>query len=180
VGGRWKPLKRCVRGRPSRKKRRSICSSHLVDKSLVTAEEDAIGNRRYRFLETVRQYGRERLLRSREVQRLRDRHFAFFLDVARRAETELRRPHQVEWLKRLEVEHDNLRVALEWSSTGPERGNEGLELAGALFWFWMKRCCFSEAQQALQRALALDGRRSPTLRVKALVALAHMMIFSGD
>ena len=155
--------------------------SHLVDKSLVTTEEDAFGNRRYRFLETVRQYGRERLLRSREVQRLRDRHFAFFLDVVRRAEPELQGPHQVRWLKRLEGDHDNLRAALEWSSsTGPERADEDLELAGALFWFWMKHCYFSEGRQALERALAVDGPRSAKLRAKALVALAHMVFFSGD
>jgi predicted ATPase len=153
--------------------------SRLVDKSLVIAEKDAIGNRRYRFLESVRQYGRERLLRSRQVQRLRDRHFTFFLDLARRAETELQGLDQVHWLKRLEVEHDNLRAALEWSAAGREQGDEGLEMAGALFWFWMKRCYFSEGHQALERALLLEGRRSPRVKAKALVALAHMIFFSG-
>ena len=154
--------------------------SHLVDKSLVIAEEDATGTRRYRFLETVRQYGRERLLRSHQVQRLRDRHFAFFLDVARRAETELQRLDQVSWLNRLEVEHDNLRAALEWSLAGAAPGDGGLELAGALSWFWIKRCYFSEGQQVLTQALARDTRRFPRLRAKALVGLAHMVFFSGN
>jgi non-specific serine/threonine protein kinase len=154
--------------------------SHLVDKSLVFAEEDASGNRRYRFLETVRQYGRERLLRSHQVQDLRDRHFTFFLDVAQRAETELQGLNQVHWLNRLEVEHDNLRAALEWSLAGLEHGDEGLELAGALSWFWIKRCYFSEGQQALEHALARDSLRFPRLTAKALVGLAHMVFFLGN
>jgi non-specific serine/threonine protein kinase len=153
--------------------------SHLIDKSLVIAEEDATGNRRYRFLETVRQYGRERLLRSHQVERLRDRHFAFFLDVARHAEMELQCLNQVSMLNRLQVEHDNLRAALEWSLAGAAHRDEGLELAGSLSWFWIKRCYFSEGQQVLDQILVQDSRRFPRLRAKALVGLAHMVFFSG-
>jgi predicted ATPase len=63
--------------------------AHLVDKSLVNVDKDAEGTRRYRFLETVRQYARERLLRFGDAERPRDVHFGFFLNFARRIEPEL-------------------------------------------------------------------------------------------
>jgi non-specific serine/threonine protein kinase len=50
--------------------------SHLVDKSLVIADDDGGGGRRYRLLETVRQYGRERVVRSGDAERVRDRHLS--------------------------------------------------------------------------------------------------------
>jgi predicted ATPase len=154
--------------------------SRLVDKSLVIAEEDATATQRYRFLETVRQYARERLLRSGQVQRLRNLHFDFFVELARHAELELTATDQVRWLNRLDVEHDNLRAALEWSWARPEYGAEGLELAVALFWFWMKRGYFGEGRQSLERAMALNDKASSRLRAKALVALEHMTFFLGD
>ena len=96
--------------------------SRLVDKSLVNVDGDGDEGPRYRFLETVRQYGRERLLQSAEAERLRDRHLAFFRELARRAEPELPRAEQVSWLNRLHREHDNLRLAFEWCLGAPERG----------------------------------------------------------
>jgi predicted ATPase len=88
----------------------------LVHKSLVVAEaagegEDAL---RYRMLEVVRQYGRERLQESGEAAVVRGRHAAWFLDLAERAGPKLRGPRQVTWLKRLDTERDNLRAAMRW------------------------------------------------------------------
>jgi non-specific serine/threonine protein kinase len=152
--------------------------SHLVDKSLVIVERD--GDRRYRFLETVRQYARERLLRSGEAGHVRNLHVDFFLAAARRAEPELRRADQASWLNRLQRDHDNLRSALEWSLVRPEAGNQALELSSALFWFWLKRGYLSEGQQWLERALAMDSNADPALRAKALIGLGHMMWFQGN
>ena len=137
-------------------------------------------SRRYRFLETVRQYARERLLQSGEAERLRDRHLAFFLDLARRAEPELTQSGSGRWLNRLQREHDNLRSALEWCLAAPERGEQRLEFAAALFWFWMKRGYFREGQQWLERALAAGSDAPPALRAKALMGLGSMMFFQGD
>ena len=157
--------------------------SRLVDKSLVSVEpvqDDAAGGRRYRFLETVRQYGRDRLLRSGEAEAVRDRHLAFFLEMARRVEPELGQADQVRWLDRLQIVHDDLRSALDWCVATPERGDEGLELGARLWWFWTKRGYFSEGRQRLERALAADPRSCPGLRAKALLGLAHMTLFEGD
>ena len=84
----------------------------LVDKSLVVTKEEE-GRTRYYLLETVRQYARDKLLESGEGVDLRNHHLEWYLDLAERSEPGLRGPDQVEWQKRLEIEHDNLRTALE-------------------------------------------------------------------
>jgi predicted ATPase len=81
----------------------------LIEQSLVVAEEDGD---RYRMLETVRQYARDRLLESGEEEQWRDRHLAYFLAVAEEAEPKLTGTQPRNWLERLEREHDNLRSAL--------------------------------------------------------------------
>ncbi|HUE89282.1 MAG TPA: protein kinase, partial [Vicinamibacterales bacterium] len=154
--------------------------SHLVDKSLVNAEEDATGKRRYRFLETVRQYGRERLLRSRQVQKIRDRHLAFFFDLARRAQPKLHGPDQVRWLKLLELEHDNLRVALDWCVTTAGTKDTSLRVVCALWPFWTRHNHFGEGRQWVERALSVSPDAPPSLRAQALIAAADLSYFQGD
>src|SRR5262245_20797360 len=154
--------------------------SNLVDKSLVSSEDDATGHRRYRFLETVRQYAWEHLLRSRETERVRGRHLDFFLNLARRAEPQMTRADQGFWLTQLQRDHDNLRSALEWSFAEPDRGDSALELAGALFWFLLKRGHLDEGRRWLQRALSAGGTNAPALRARALIGLSHMMWFQGN
>jgi predicted ATPase len=85
--------------------------SHLVDKSLVAVWEKD-GETRYRLLETVRQYGREKLSESGEEGHLWERHAGYYLALAAKAEPELKGAGQVEWLQRFEWEHDNLRAAI--------------------------------------------------------------------
>jgi non-specific serine/threonine protein kinase len=154
--------------------------SHLVDKSLVNVDEDASGARRYRCLETVRQYGRERLVRSGDAERARDRHLDFFSHLIRRAEPELKGADQVAWLSRLQIEHDNLRAALDWCLSAPEHGETGVELAAALIWFWFKRGFVGEARQWLERVLAAGATSPAAVRAKALDALGWMVAFQGD
>ena len=153
--------------------------SRLVDKSLVIVEEDAAADRRYRFLETIRQYGRDRLFRSGEIETVFARHFAFVLALARRAEPELSRSDQLRWLSRLQVEHDNIRSALEWAAGAPGRKDRGLELAASLWWFWIKRGYFSEGQRRLAESLAACTDVSRTT-AKAYVGLVHFSLFQGD
>jgi predicted ATPase/predicted Ser/Thr protein kinase len=154
--------------------------THLADKSMVVVEDSPTGERRYRFLETVRQYGRERLVQSGETESLRDRHAVFFAQLARRAEPELRAADQVAWLNRLQLEHENLRSALEWWLAAPEHHVDALELASAIWWFWLKRGHLSEGRQGLERALAGAAGAAPRLRINALTGLWHMTYFRGD
>jgi predicted ATPase/DNA-binding SARP family transcriptional activator/DNA-binding CsgD family transcriptional regulator len=153
--------------------------SRLVDKSLVVAETTGDGRGRYRMLEPVRQYAREKLEESGESDAVRHRHTAFFLSLAEEAEPELRRPQQEEWLKRLEREHDNVRSALSWAL---ERGEAelGLRLVGALGEFWYTRGHLDEGQRWLQAALANNGSLLVPRRVKALAWAGYIAWEQGD
>jgi non-specific serine/threonine protein kinase len=153
--------------------------SHLVDKSLVQID-DTHGDRRYRFLETVRQYGRERLLRAGDAERMRDRHRDFFLAFVQRAEPGLVRAEQVKWLNRFQVEYDNLRSALDWCLEDPRPGTKALELTAVLWWFWIKHGYLGEGRQWLERALAVDNEASLALRAKAAFGLSLTTFFLGD
>src|SRR5437879_3145802 len=122
----------------------------LVEKSLVLYEERD-GEGRYRLLETVRQYGRDRLLESGEGEAVRGRHQGWYLALAEQAEPELEGEHQGAWLQRLEGDHDNLRAALEWGwESAPV---SALRLAGALGPFWLARGYWVEGGEALEHGL---------------------------
>jgi non-specific serine/threonine protein kinase len=152
--------------------------SHLVDKSLVMVEDFASRGRRYRLLETVRQYGRERLVRSGDAERVRDSHLTFYFELVRRAEPELQKADQVAWLNRLQLEYDNVRSALDWCLAAPQRGDTGLELAAALTWFWTKRAYFAEGQRWLERTLATSI--TAELKAKAHNSIGIMTLWQGD
>lgn len=154
--------------------------SRLVDKSLVTVDGDSDETRRYRYLETVRQYAQDRLLESGEANRFRDRQLTFFYELVLRAEPELTGPAQVSWLNRLHREHDNLRLALDWCLAAPDRSEQSVELAAALFWFWLKRGYLREGQEWLDRALSADDDPPARLRAKALMSLGCITFFRGD
>jgi predicted ATPase/serine/threonine protein kinase len=149
--------------------------SSLVSKSLVTLEGQR--DRRYRLLETVRYYARQRLVDLGDADRLRDRHFEFFFDEFRGVRTALQGHEQVRWLKRLHLEQDNVRAALEWAIASPALAEKALELAGALFWYWTKRGAFAEGRQWIERALAVNPHVRGSVRAIALIGLGHMLYF---
>jgi non-specific serine/threonine protein kinase len=154
--------------------------SRLVDKSLANVERDDEGGRRYHFLETVRQYARERLVESGEAERMRDRHLAYFQALVQRAEPELTRGEQIVWLNRLQREHDNLRLALDWCISSPGHVGECLELAVAMWWFWLKRSYLREGQERIERVLSAVGSAAAALRARALMSLGAITFFRGD
>lgn len=152
--------------------------SRLVGKSLVALENDVEGRRRYRLLETVHQYGRERLLDAGEVDRLRDCHFHYVFREFSGAQSVLRGAGQIACLRRLRIEQENVRAALEWGFSSESLARHSAELAGALFWFWTKRGLFEEGKRWLEQAA-----RTPVpsrVRARALIGLAHMQDFQGD
>ena len=137
----------------------------LVDKSLVrtvAASEET----RYHLLEPLRQYAAARIT-GEEAAEAGGRHARYFQELAERAAPELRGPDQLEWLARLETEHDNLRVALAW---GLEAGDIALaqRTAAALMWFWIIRRHVPEADDWYDRVLALEGD-SPQAHASALI-----------
>lgn len=150
--------------------------SRLVDKSLVVADEHG-GDLRYRLLDTVRQYTRDRLLETAEADRIRSNHVAFFLALAEDAEPRLGGSAQVEWFARLGEEHDNLRAALEWAAASRDT-EAALRIASALWWFWYVRGYFTEGLRWFEAALAADAPAA--LRCRALSRAAVLAWRLGD
>ncbi|MFC1499813.1 protein kinase [Candidatus Zixiibacteriota bacterium] len=133
--------------------------SMLVDKSLVVRDTQADGSIRYRLLETLKQYAKEKLSESGEEELTRERHFRHYLELADRAYEE----HDVDtstWVHRLETEHENLRAALDWSSSHPE---EVVQLTGALSWFWTSACHYSSGIHYMQIARGLREGKTPAV-----------------
>jgi non-specific serine/threonine protein kinase len=153
--------------------------TRLVDKSLVIAETQG-GEARYRLLETVRQYGRDRIAESNEAAVVRKKHRDWCLDLAGQAEPKLRGPEQKTWVDRLETEHDNFRAALAWSSTDPASAEAGLRLAGLLWWFWYVGGHAREGRQWLDGALARSADAPPTAMPAAILGAMNFAAFQND
>jgi tetratricopeptide (TPR) repeat protein len=137
------------------------------------------------MLETIRHYARERLAESGEADLARACHLDFFLQFAEHAEPELRRAEQKLWLDRIEVEHDNLRTALEWSLGQPSASSVhaemGLRLATALGDFWDRRNYWMEGRVWLDRALAAtEGAEYTGLRARAFCHAARIANYMRD
>jgi predicted ATPase/class 3 adenylate cyclase len=153
--------------------------TNLVDKSLVVAE-GLNGDVRYVLLETIRQYGLEKLEASAEVPAVRGKHLAWYLDLAEQAEPELQGPDQAAWLDRLETEHDNLRAALEWAATGVRDAEVRLRLAGALHRFWSMRGYLTEGRDWLESAVEAPEGAGPAARTRAVYGAGVLAFDQGD
>lgn len=145
--------------------------SSLLDKSLTRIDADD-GAPRQAMLETIRAYAREQLAAGGELDAVASNHVGFFLDLAESAEAHLRGTPG-EWLGRLELEHPNLRAALD--AAAPD---EELRLAGALWRFWYLRGHLTEGRRRLERVLETAPPESP--RAKALIGAAVMAANTGD
>jgi predicted ATPase/DNA-binding CsgD family transcriptional regulator len=153
--------------------------SGLVEKSLVVAEPTEQGGVRYRLLEPIRQYALEKLEQSGEAEDVKRAHAEYFLALAEEAEPELLGPREAEWLERLEVEHDNLRAGLSWTS---ERGEAelSLRLAGALMSFWFWEGHYGEGRLWLEGILAQEGSTTAMARARALGAASVLAWRQSD
>jgi predicted ATPase/class 3 adenylate cyclase len=145
--------------------------SSLVDKSLVIFDTwDENQAPRYRMLETIRQYAREKLFDSSEGARMRTRHLQFFVSFAEAAENQFYGEGQTMFLNRSQAELENLRAALEWSQKD-EFVEAGLRIVGALWQFWFRRGHWTEG---FEKAAGLLSHAPSTIesavRSKALMA----------
>lgn len=147
--------------------------THLVDKSLVVPDEKA-DEPRYRMLETIRQYSREKLVDANEVEQIGDRHLAFFARQADWLGPRFQGPDQVRWYAKADVELDNLRAALE-HSLSPTRLGDGMRMARSLHRYWVARVYWREANGWLKRFLAVSGAEDGTpLRARTLFVIGHI------
>jgi len=126
--------------------------TRLIDKSLVLVDQSFGDEARYGMLETVRQYGLERLVESGEADETRNRHAAVFTALAERFYAE-KFTREEFWGQRLTREMDNLRAALSFlRDRNPERY---LDLVGALGYFWWGRSHVVEGREHINAAMAM-------------------------
>jgi len=158
----------------------------LVDKSLVVMDAGD-GTARYRLLETVRQYARERLMDAQENRALERKHAEYFLAVAETAA-----PHlfggedQPGIIAGLIADDDNLRAATNWALHNPDGCEMALRFADALFWYWygasawMGSSHFREARPYVTEALARGAGCDERVRVGALCSLGLICLATGE
>ncbi len=145
--------------------------SGLVDKSLVTVDRSA-GVSRYRQLETIRQYARDRLGEHGEEHTVGRRHLLWAAGLAQDAEKGLEGADQDRWLRVLDSDRDNFRAALDWAGAN-DAVHDGSRLATALWRFWEIRGYLSEGRSRLHRWADAEGLPAPR-RAKILNSLGIM------
>jgi predicted ATPase/class 3 adenylate cyclase len=151
----------------------------LVDQSLLRAE-DVAGGARFRMLETIRAYSAEQLTASGEADTICERHARAFLVLAEEAAAELPGGQQRTWLDRLDVEHDNLRAALDWATERPEP-EVAIRLGFALWRFWQKRGYLVEGRRRLERIAAAPWSKDDTARrARLLEAMGGIAWWQAD
>jgi predicted ATPase/DNA-binding SARP family transcriptional activator len=150
----------------------------LVDKSLLRQQDSSLLPR-FTMLETVREYGQERLEASGEAPAVRRQHVSFFCQLAEEGSAYLGGVPTKEWLDRLDAEHDNLRAALQWSiESGGVKA--GLRLALSLWGWWDGRNHYAEAREWLKRLLEMNGDAPAALRARVLNEAGHLAGKQGD
>ncbi|WP_245654525.1 ATP-binding protein [Streptomyces violens] len=143
----------------------------LVDKSVVQ-RVDGVAECRYRLLDTIREYGAERLEDGGRTEEYARRHRDFFLRMARRAGEEWLGDQQVEWGNRLAADFDNFRVAMDFAIAHP--GDEAaLRLVNGLWGLWLGKSRLTEARRWIDKAL----RAEPEPTVEQGIALYYGSYF---
>jgi non-specific serine/threonine protein kinase len=152
----------------------------LVDRSLVMVEVGA-GSSRYRLLETIREYAREKLRAAGEDVAMLTRHLAWYREFAAQVEQDfLQGTDHHTLLIRWETEYDNIRAAMACQAIGPSGDAPRLELAGLMRRFWYTRGSRYEGRVWLERLLA-ETRQEPSLpRADALTALGQVLKRQGE
>jgi tetratricopeptide (TPR) repeat protein len=138
------------------------------------------------MLETIHEYAHEKLEESGEGEEMGRQHALYFLRFAEEAEAQLKGRNQIEWLDRLDEEHDNLRAALSWAARSSNSQNReiGLRLAAALGWFWYVRGHLTEGRNHLAAAWAATQTTHPGVRsldrASALTQAGRLAWRQGD
>jgi predicted ATPase/DNA-binding CsgD family transcriptional regulator len=138
----------------------------LLDKSLIRQSEQADGEPRFMMLETVREYGLERLQACGEMERVQSALAQYFVRLAEEVEPELLGADQVRWFVQLGNEIDNLRAVRIWSSEHDVE--KALRIGAALWRFWQVRGQYLEGYQWLSEVLPHSEGVSLSLQAKAL------------
>lgn len=130
--------------------------ARLVDRSLVTVHHPRLGEPRYRLLESVAAYCRDRLSEAGETEEFAGRHSRYYCELVEAVLPRLRDGEQRSWLERLDAETANLSAAMDTAARQEDAGL-ALRMVNALVWFWFLRGHHREAVRRLRQALAVPG-----------------------
>ncbi len=150
--------------------------SRLVYKSLVVAEPSRSDVTRYRMLDTIREYALEKLQQSGEAESRR-RHADYFTDWMVDASKMINAQDQLAWLRRMDEEQANIRLAISWSLA--EQPENALRLTATMGSYWFLRRSLAEGYEWLGRALEVETSRRD-LRALTLMARARLGRRRGD
>ena len=162
----------------------------LVDKSLLRQEDAGEGEARFWMLQTLREFGLERLAEASELETTREAHATSFLALVEAAEPRLRRAEQVRWLRRLDQEQENVRAALSWllASAQHHQGKGevsphaeyALRLCVGLLSFWDARGSLREGQALMEVALTYRAGVAAPILARALYAAAQLALYLDE
>jgi len=125
----------------------------LAEKSLLIVRHDPP---RYRMLEIIRAYGQERLAEAGESEEVREAHAQYFTRLAEAGQDHLLRAEQLDWLRRLSADQDNLHAAIRGAIAVGD-GPVAVRLAAALGWYWSLRTMKVEGAELIGEALSVPG-----------------------
>ncbi len=149
--------------------------AHLVDKSLIGAEERGL-DMRYVLPETIRQYSVRKLVAAGDADRMFAAHRAWFLEYAEDAFGDFGGPDHERWRARMDADHDNFLAALEWGQRTAVEPVVNLRFCVALGAYWDMYGYWTRGREWLERALAAGDAAPGPLRARALFragVLAH-------
>ncbi|WP_433681054.1 BTAD domain-containing putative transcriptional regulator [Nocardia sp. CA-119907] len=144
----------------------------LTEKSLLLIAAD--DGPRYRMLDTIKQYARDRLVEAEEADSARRAHLAYFTGLAATAEPYLRRAEQLEWLATLEAEHDNIAAAMRGALAADDAA-EALRLAAAAGWYWWLGGHKAEGTDFVIAAADLPGEVDDETRATVYGMAVHFL-----
>lgn len=150
----------------------------LVDKSILI-REDRHGQARYRLLETIRQYGRQMLIRSGQESRFRRRHRDWWLYRAEQMRRHWFGPHQPSLFARLRTEHANIRTALEFCLSEADDIAAGTRIADALRDYWRVSGLISEGRRWCDRILRHSSHCGAS-RLRLLISAGYLAVLQND
>jgi predicted ATPase/DNA-binding XRE family transcriptional regulator len=165
----------------------SVCGGDVLDllnslatKSLIVINQRTENSACYSFHETIRQYAREKLTESGESEVVCGRHLDFFLAIALRFKHEAHGSQAVNWMKRVNAEHDNLREAMNWAGESGQ-ARSGLRLGTALHYYWLSYGYWGLGRESLERLLAHPkAAERTTVRADALNLAGDLATQQGD
>jgi predicted ATPase/class 3 adenylate cyclase len=150
----------------------------LVGQSLVRQSAET-GESRFGMLETIREFGRDRMEADGSLEQIGRRHVVYFRDLAELAEPQFVASDQAVWLDRFDREHENVRAALRRALDAGDTP-DGLRLAAAMWRFWFQRGYLREGRRWLEDLLAVEPDDVSTIRAKAYGALGGLAYWLSD